>query len=207
MAGVGYARSRTKNTPDPGDAQHQTTGQSACQLDSPTAPRLAFGAAGPVCESGGCGRGYSAQREPASRPDGYGEPLGRESGQLQEARATLSEEPRRAGRGALLLLTKRMRKRLVAGGAQVSFILDRPEWRDSNSVCVGWWRRVLPLLWDRLAPGASGFAVQRALLDVVASWLSPWARVLLLDDREFGRRLGAVGRAAGLGGLLAPAHL
>jgi hypothetical protein len=36
------------------------------------------------------------------------------------------------------------------------------------------------------APGASSFAEQKALLEVVAAWLPPRARVLLLGDREFG---------------------
>ena len=85
-------------------------------------------------------------------------------------------------------LAQRMLKRLVAGGARVYLTLDRTEWRDFNIlyVCVGWRGRALPLLWDMLAPGASSFAAQKALLAVVASWLPAGARVLLLGDREFG---------------------
>jgi hypothetical protein len=85
-------------------------------------------------------------------------------------------------------LAKRILKRLVAGGARVHLTLDRTEWSDFNIlyVCVGWRGRALPLLWDMLAPGASSFAEQKALLEVVASWLPPRARVLLLGDREFG---------------------
>lgn len=85
-------------------------------------------------------------------------------------------------------LAKRMLKRLVAGGARVDLTLDRTEWRDFNIlyVCVGWRGRALPLLWGMLAPGASSFAAQKALLAVVASWLPAGARVLLLGDREFG---------------------
>ena len=85
-------------------------------------------------------------------------------------------------------LAKRMLKRLVAGGARVYLTLDRTEWRDFNIlyVCVGWRGRALPLLWGMLAPGASSFAEQKALLAVVASWLPSGARVLLLGDREFG---------------------
>jgi hypothetical protein len=85
-------------------------------------------------------------------------------------------------------LAQRMLKRLVAGGARVHLTLDRTEWSDFNIlyVCVGWRGRALPLLWNMLAPGASSFAEQKALLEVVASWLPPGARVLLLGDREFG---------------------
>jgi hypothetical protein len=85
-------------------------------------------------------------------------------------------------------LAKRILKRLVAGGARVPLTLDRTEWRDFNTlyVCVGWRGRALPLLWTMLAPGASSFAEQQALLAVVASWLPPGARVLLVGDREFG---------------------
>src|SRR2546430_11585862 len=85
-------------------------------------------------------------------------------------------------------LAQRMLKRLVAGGARVYLTLDRTEWRAFNTlyVCVGWRGRALPLLWSMLAPGASSFAAQQALLAVVASWLPAGARVLLLGDREFG---------------------
>jgi len=85
-------------------------------------------------------------------------------------------------------LAKRILRRLVAGGARVHLTLDRTEWSDFNIlyVCVGWRGRALPLLWGMLAPGASSFAEQKALLEVVASWLPPGARVLLLGDREFG---------------------
>lgn len=85
-------------------------------------------------------------------------------------------------------LAKRLLRRLVAGGARVHLTLDRTEWRDFNIlyVCVGWRGRALPLLWGMLAPGASSFAEQKALLEVVAAWLPPGARVLLLGDREFG---------------------
>ena len=94
-------------------------------------------------------------------------------------------------------LAKRMLKRLVVGGARVYLTLDRTEWRDFNIlyVCVGWRGRALPLLWDMLAPGASSFAAQKALLEVVVSWLPPRARVLLLGDREFGT--GVLARWAG----------
>jgi hypothetical protein len=82
----------------------------------------------------------------------------------------------------------RMLRRLVAGGARVHLTLARTEWRDFNIlyVCVGWRGRALPLLGRMLGPGASSFAEQKALLAVVASWLPPGARVLLLGDREFG---------------------
>src|SRR2546427_8130537 len=85
-------------------------------------------------------------------------------------------------------LAQRILRRLVAGGARVHLTLDRTEWSDFNIlyVCVGWRGRALPLLWGMLAPGASSFAEQKALLEVVASWLPPRARVLLLGDREFG---------------------
>src|SRR2546428_13294163 len=85
-------------------------------------------------------------------------------------------------------LAKRILRRLVAGGARVHLTLDRTEWSDFNIlyVCVGWRGRALPLLWRMLTPGASSFAEQAEVLAVVASWLPPGARVLLLGDREFG---------------------
>jgi hypothetical protein len=85
-------------------------------------------------------------------------------------------------------LAKRILRRLVAGGARVHLTLDRTEWGDFNLlyVCVGWRGRALPLLWRMLGPGASSFAEQKELLGVVAWWLPPGARVLLLGDREFG---------------------
>jgi hypothetical protein len=85
-------------------------------------------------------------------------------------------------------LAKRILHRLVAGGARVHLTLDRTEWGDFNIlyVCVGWRGRALPLLWRMLGPGASSFAEQKELLEVVALWLPAGARVLLLGDREFG---------------------
>jgi hypothetical protein len=85
-------------------------------------------------------------------------------------------------------LAKRLLQRLVAGGARVHLTLDRTEWGDFNIlyVCIGWRGRALPLLWRMLGPGASSFAEQKELLGVVAWWLPPGARVLLLGDREFG---------------------
>jgi hypothetical protein len=85
-------------------------------------------------------------------------------------------------------LAERLLKRLVAGGARVHLTLDRTEWDDFNIlyVCIGWRGRALPLLWRMLGPGAASFAEQKELLEVVAWWLPPGARVLLLGDREFG---------------------
>ncbi len=85
-------------------------------------------------------------------------------------------------------LAKRILQRLVAGGARPHLTLDRTEWGDSNVlyVCVGWRGRALPVLWRMLGPGASSFAEQQELLEVVAAWLPQGARVLLLGDREFG---------------------
>jgi hypothetical protein len=85
-------------------------------------------------------------------------------------------------------LAERILKRLVAGGARLHLTLDRTEWGDCNVlyVCVGWRGRALPLAWRMLAPGASSFAQQQELLEVVASRLPKGARVLLLGDREFG---------------------
>ena len=85
-------------------------------------------------------------------------------------------------------LAQRILQRLVAGGARVHLTLDRTEWGNFNIlyVCVGWRGRALPLLWRMLAPGASSFAEQKELLEVVASWLPQGAGVLLLGDREFG---------------------
>jgi hypothetical protein len=82
----------------------------------------------------------------------------------------------------------RMLRRLVAGGARVHLTLDRTEGSDFNIlyVCSGWRGRALPLLWRMLGPGAASFAEQKALLEVVASWVPSGARVLLLGDREFG---------------------
>src|SRR6266852_4226513 len=76
-------------------------------------------------------------------------------------------------------LAKRILQRLVAGGARPHLTLDRTEWGDSNVlyVCVRW---------RMLGPGASSFAEQQELLEVVAAWLPQGARVLLLGDREFG---------------------
>ena len=85
-------------------------------------------------------------------------------------------------------LATRILRRLVAGGARLHLTLDRTEWRDFNIlyVCVGWRGRALPLLWRTLAPGASAFAEQKEVLEVVAGWLPKGAQVLLLGDREFG---------------------
>jgi len=85
-------------------------------------------------------------------------------------------------------LARRVLKRLVAGVARVHLTLDRTEWGDFNIlyVCVGWRGRALPVLWRMLGPGASSFAAQKELWAVVAAWLPPRARVLLLGDREFG---------------------
>src|SRR5438132_9223990 len=85
-------------------------------------------------------------------------------------------------------LAQRILRRLVTGGARLHLTLDRTEWGAFNIlyVCVGWRGRALPLLWGMLAPGASSFAEQKALLEVVASWLPKRAHVLLLGDREFG---------------------
>jgi hypothetical protein len=85
-------------------------------------------------------------------------------------------------------LAQRILKRLVAGGARLHLTLDRTEWGACNVlyVCVGWRGRALPLVWRMLGPGASSFAEQQELLEVVASWLPKGARVLLLGDREFG---------------------
>jgi hypothetical protein len=85
-------------------------------------------------------------------------------------------------------LAERLLKRLVAGGARVHLTLDRTEWGNFNIlyVCVGWRGRALPVLWRMLGPGAASFAEQKKLLEVVAWWLPPGARVLLLGDREFG---------------------
>jgi hypothetical protein len=51
---------------------------------------------------------------------------------------------------------------------------------------VGWRGRALPLLRSMLGRGASSFAEQKALLEVIATWLLKGARVVLLGDREFG---------------------
>jgi hypothetical protein len=85
-------------------------------------------------------------------------------------------------------LARRILRRLAAGGARIHLTVDRTEWGDFNIlyVCVGWRGRALPLLWSMLGPGASSFAEQKALLEVVASWVPTGADVLLLGDREFG---------------------
>jgi hypothetical protein len=85
-------------------------------------------------------------------------------------------------------LAQRILRRLVAGGARVHLTLDRTEWGAFNIlyVCVGWRGRALPLLWRMLAPGASSFAEQKELLEVVAGWVPTGAGILLLGDREFG---------------------
>ena len=85
-------------------------------------------------------------------------------------------------------LATRLLRRLVAGGARVHLTLDRTEWGDFNSLDGGggWRGRALPLLWRMLGPGASSFAEQKEILEVVARWLPRGARVLLLGDREFG---------------------
>src|SRR3989441_2688890 len=85
-------------------------------------------------------------------------------------------------------LAQRLLQRLVTGGARVLLTLDRTEWGAFNIlyVCVGWRGRALPLLWRMVAPGASSFAEQKELLEVVVGWLPIGARVLLLGDREFG---------------------
>jgi hypothetical protein len=85
-------------------------------------------------------------------------------------------------------LARRILQRLAAGGARIHLTMDRTGWGGFNIlyVCVGWRGRALPLLWGMLGPGASSFAEQRALLEVVAGWLPQRAQVLLLGDREFG---------------------
>src|SRR5262245_54799959 len=85
-------------------------------------------------------------------------------------------------------LARRILQRLVTGGARLHLTLDRTQWGTFNIlyVCVGWRGRALPLLWRLLAPGASSFAEQKELLAVVAGWVPPAARGLLLGDREFG---------------------
>jgi hypothetical protein len=85
-------------------------------------------------------------------------------------------------------LAKRILQRLVRGGSRVHLTLDRTEWATFNVlyVCVGWRGRALPVLWRMLGPGASSFAEQKELLEVVAQWLPKRAEVLLLGDREFG---------------------
>lgn len=66
--------------------------------------------------------------------------------------------------------------------------LDRTEWRAFNIlyVCKGWRGCALPRLWSMLALGASSFAEQKAGVEVVAAWVPPHARVLLLGGRKFG---------------------
>jgi hypothetical protein len=85
-------------------------------------------------------------------------------------------------------LARRILQRLATGGARIHLTVDRTEWGDFNIlyICVGWRGRALPLLWAMLGRGASSFAEQRALLEVIAAWLPKGARVLLLGDREFG---------------------
>jgi hypothetical protein len=85
-------------------------------------------------------------------------------------------------------LAQRILRRLVVGSARIQLTLGRTEWGAFNMlyVCVGWRGRALPLLWRMLAPGASSFAEQKELLEVVAGWLPARARALLLGDREFG---------------------
>jgi hypothetical protein len=85
-------------------------------------------------------------------------------------------------------VARRVPKRLVAGGARVPLILDRPEWGLFNIlyVSVGWRGRALPLGWTVLGPGASSFAHQKALLEVVGRWMPKEAKVMVLGDREFG---------------------
>jgi hypothetical protein len=85
-------------------------------------------------------------------------------------------------------LARHILQRLATGRARIHLTVDRTEWGDFNLlyVCVGWRGRALPLLWCTLGPGASSFAEQKALLEVVASWLPMRADVLLLGDREFG---------------------
>jgi hypothetical protein len=85
-------------------------------------------------------------------------------------------------------VARRILQRLVEGGARVPLILDRTEWGVFNLlyVSVGWRGRALPLVWRALGPGASSFAEQKELLEVVARWLPQGAKVTLLGDREFG---------------------
>jgi hypothetical protein len=73
-------------------------------------------------------------------------------------------------------------------GARVPLILDRTEWGAFNLLyaSVGWRGRALPLVWQVIGPGASSFAEQKELLQVVVGWLPKGAQVMLLGDREFG---------------------
>lgn len=114
---------------------------------------------------------------------------------LEGARDTLKKRVQRfvknAGvtvEGYYAPLARRILQRLAAGGARIHLTVDRTGWGDFNIlyVCVGWRGRAVPLLWSMLGPGASSFAEQKVLLEVVAGWLPRGARVLLLGDREFG---------------------
>jgi hypothetical protein len=86
-------------------------------------------------------------------------------------------------------LAQRILQRLAAGGARLHLTLDRPAWSACNVlyVRVRWCERALRVvLWWVLGLGASSFARQQELLEVVASWLPTGALVLLRGDREFG---------------------
>ena len=80
--------------------------------------------------------------------------------------------------------------RLAETGEPIPLILDQTTASDRHQILmlsVRWGERALPLAW-RVAEtaGAIGFATQKELLAVVASWLPTDLRVVLLADRFYG---------------------
>ncbi len=72
----------------------------------------------------------------------------------------------------------------------VALILDQSKISDHHQVlmlAVRFGERALPVAWRvETTQGAIGFETQRALLDTVAPWVPPSARVTLLGDRFYG---------------------
>ena len=81
-------------------------------------------------------------------------------------------------------------ERAAASGEPLTLILDQSKVSDRHQVlmlALRWGERALPLAW-RVAEteGAIGFATQKALLEVVAGWLSAAGQGRLMADRFYG---------------------
>jgi hypothetical protein len=78
----------------------------------------------------------------------------------------------------------------VAEDGPLTLIMDQTKASDRHQILMlslRWGERALPLAWRvEETEGAIGFATQRVLLDTVAGWLPPEARVALMADRFYG---------------------
>jgi hypothetical protein len=78
----------------------------------------------------------------------------------------------------------------ATGGEPLCLILDQSRMSQRHQILMlarRWGARAVPLAWRvEATDGAIGFETQKALLDAVAPWLPPGARVRLLGDRFYG---------------------